>query len=743
MNHSMSNFMLRVLFFSLFIALLNACTTPPKKTEHTPNALELARNQLALGQGTSKAQRIIKLPQSETDPVPEINQEGSVPEISSITTPEPGFEIPGPEQEIQLEYRQTDLRMIIEEMADVMGMTIVFDNAIGSEKITMVTPEGKSIKKEDLWPLFQLFLVDSGITMEKKGGIYHLKKAAPGLPGSIGLSTATGSSPEVLQITPLRYITVDSAIAALNPLLQPPLGRMIKLPGLNLIGVIAAPDRLKKVNKLLSLIDTDPFVHRGMRLFRLENSKAADIQTQLDQILQAILGEAPTYKIIPLERINSILVVAPPRSGFREIEMWIKILDEKRDESSEQIFIYHVRNLEAKELASTLSEVFKSEDKEDEVNNKEEEDKGDTFIIDPDTEELKVVDKKESTKPIDGTLAVSAELKVNIVADEKTNSLIVRATARDYQQLLQTIKILDRVPKEVMINVLIAEVSLNEDNKFGIDWTAVFDNIHSTASTAFGFRQGTNPEGAYVSYKTHSLDAVLNMVSSNGDTQVLSRPSILVRNNEEAEINVGTEEPIITRITDSNVNAGSNTYRDVQYRKTGINLKVTPRINEDGVINLEIKQEVSSLGEQRPPENYQAFNSREVSTHVVVNDGNAIVLGGLIQSTKKRSRQGILGLQDIPVIGKTLFSTHTDGLQRVELVLVIIPEIINPLENNRQFIDLFLMRMEAAAGLLQDSLLFSAFTSDPITTDSLPVFEPTQAYPVDDYPDYYDDTLSQ
>ena len=731
-EYFMSNSMLRALFFGLLILFLNACTTnPPKKVEHSPHALELAREQLTSGQNTAKAQRIITLPQSESAPLPEINQTGSVPEISSSAPPEPDFDMPGGKQEIALNYDQTDLRLIIEELAGVMNMTVVFDTSIGNEKITMRTPDNKGIKKEDLWPLLQLFLIDSGITMEKKGGVYHLKKTAPGIPGSIGLSTQTASSPEVLQITPLRYLTVDSAIAALNPLLQPPLGRMIKLPGLNLIGVIAAPDRLEKVNKLLSLIDTDPFAHRGMRLFRLENSKATEVQGQLDQILQAILGEAPTYKIIPLERINSILVVAPPRSGFKEIEMWVKILDEQRDESSEQIFIYHVRNLEAKELASTLSEVFKSEEKDEEVTKKEE-DEPETYIIDPASEEIKPVEK-ETTKIIEGALAVSAELKVNIVADEKTNSLIVRATARDYQQLLQTIKILDRVPKEVMINVLIAEVTLSEDNRFGIDWTAVFDNIHSTVGTGFGFRPGDTPEGVYVSHKTHSLDAVLSMVSSSGNTQVLFRPSILVRNNEEAEINVGTEEPIVTRVTDGNTTAGYNSYRDVQYRKTGINLKVTPRINEDGVINLEIKQEISSLGEQRPPENYQAFNSREVQTHVVVNDGNAIVIGGLIQENETKARQGIPGLQDIPVVGETLFSTRTDGTQRVELVLVIIPEIINPLEDNRRFIDLFLMRMEAAATLLQDSLLFSAFASDkPVTTEDLLT---PMTYPIEDYPE--------
>ncbi|OQW92472.1 MAG: type II secretion system protein GspD [Beggiatoa sp. IS2] len=698
--------------------LLISCVTPPKR-EPPVKATELAESALpteswgTVPRGTQEP--IIELPRSQPQSLQEINQTGSMPPVATLSDKSIPTKL-GDDEPLQLDFEQVDLRQIIEIVSDALGIMVVIDPTIG-EKINIRTSPDKPLKKKDLWPLLQLLLNDAGVIMEKKGNVYHLKKVGPSLPGTLGSSaeSLTGSdAPEVLQVTPLRYIAAASALNILAPLLQPQ-GRIVTLPNLNIIGIITTPQKLERVNSLLTVIDANPFVHRGIRLFRLKNSKAKDVQAELDKILQAIGGNPPAYQTVALDRANAILVVTPPGSGFDEVTPWIDVLDQSSEESSEQVFIYRVRNLEAKDLASTLTEVFKVEDKKDKDLPKkvDEKQRKSDLLIDYQPKP----NQPEPVKPnLSGANApISAEIKVSIVADESTNNLLIRAAPRDYRQLLKTIALLDQVPKEVMVNMVIAEVTLNETHKFGFDWQAFFHNV--SAITNFGIPfpdEAGKASGIVIRRESDStrnnLNAVLNLVASEGDVRVLSRPSILVRNNEEAEINVGSEEPIVTGGINAGINDGNQTVGgisqsySVQYRKTGINLKVTPRINEDGIINMKIDQEVSQLGPPRGSNS--SFTSRKVSTSVVVSDGNAIVIGGLIETTNTRGEQGIPFLRDIPYVGKALFATKNTEDKRVELVLFIVPEIVNPQASNLQLVQTFRKRMQAMSELLDAPDLF-------------------------------------
>jgi general secretion pathway protein D len=681
---------------------------------------------------TSAQSLITELPRSQPKP---LNQAGQVPTTTTLTeqTLDTSNLDLSEGDEIQLDFEQTDLRQILEIIADSLKISLVIDPTIG-DKVSLRTAPDKPLTKKDLWPLLKLLLNDAGITMEKRGGVYHLKKMAPTLPGEISLSSeklTSSDSPEVMQITPLRFIAVEAAQAILTPLIQPK-GRLITLATLNIIGIITTPQQLERVNKLLDIVDADPFLHRGMRLFRLANSKAAEVQAELDKILKALYGTAPpTYQSVALERINAILVVAPPNSGFNEVASWVEILDESSEDGGEQVFIYKVRNLEATKIAATLSSVFKLEDQKaaeekDKMKRNEKQ-----LPTSPEEEREKPLPITPTTTP-PGTLPISAELKVNIVADEATNSLLIRASPRDYRQLLETIYLLDHVPKEVMVNVVIAEVTLTEATKFGIDWYALFnehfvagsnlstpgDNFPLTRKDPASSNKLPGFDGFTLGYLSGGLNAVLNLIASTGDTSILSRPSILVRNNEEASINVGSDEPTLGSVSNrsyptSGTGTGTGTgtdysslLQDVQYRQTGITLKVTPRINEDGIINMKISQEVSKMGETRTTQNLQAFVQRKLETSVVVRDNNAIVMGGLIENKKNQSIQGIPILKDIPLVGSTLFSATSQDETRTELVLLIVPQIVNPEIDNRPLVQDFIRRMQATAVLLNEEGMF-------------------------------------
>jgi len=709
---------------------LVACALPPAKRKATASPT-LTAAELALAQ-TAPDTPVVnpptpgfplpELPTAPRQPLKEVNKVGEIPKVTEFSDPTLQNlsveleDVDLSQNPLQLDFEQTSLRNVIEVIGNALNLNMVIDPAIG-EKITMRTSKEKPLKKDDLWPLLQLLLTEAGVSVEKKGGVYYFNKTGPVIPGTIGMSPnalTSSDQPEVLQVTPLRYISVESAAAVLNPLIQPK-GRIISLANVNVIGIITTPQRLERVNKLLAVIDTDPFLYHGMRLFRLINSKVSEVQPQLDKVFQAISGKTPpAYQTVALERINAILVVAPPGGNFQDVAMWVDILDERSEESGEQVFIYRVKNLEAAKLASTLSNVFKSEQQrqEDEILKQRQQNEE---LMTPEGVPIPPPPQNLPGRLGNNGIPVSAELKVNIVADESTNNLLIRANPRDFRQLLETIYALDQVPKEVMINIIIAEVTLTEATRFGIDWQTLFGKARgadgkqrSYAGINFNVPDNSTSEnpltGLVFEHIAGSLTATLNLVASTNDISILSRPSLLVRNNEEAFMNVGANEPFLGSINTSTLN-NQQVSQDVQYKDTGITVKVTPRINDDGIINMKIEQELSQVGPTRTTQNLQSFIQRKVSTSVVVRDGSAIIIGGLIQNNRRSDQQGIPFLRDLPIVGNTLFSSTDKQDSRTELVLIMVPTIVQPELDNRGLVREARKRMGLISELLNEGFV--------------------------------------
>jgi len=734
MTKHLNSMLLRKIIVVLFCSTaLLACSTPPER-QPPQSAEQMANSELqalppagtpppinlpVAQQPPTQSLPMAQQPPTPSEPLTEVNQLGQVPVVTTITEQSPLISDLNLSDDapIQLDLDQVPLRQLVEIIADALDVTMVIDPTI-AEKVTIRTSEDKPLTKKDLWPLLQLLLSDAGVTMDRRGGVYQLKKEAEKLPSTVGMTPETltsSTSSEVMQITPLRYIAADNAKTVIEPLIQPK-GHVVTLPTLNIIGIVTSPERLKRVNQLLRVVDADPFIHRGMRLFRLVNSKAEEVQADLEKILKALSGNStPTYQVIGLERINAVLVIAPPNSGFNEVAMWVDILDEKVEENREQVFIYKVRNLEASKLESTLSSIFKIDDKKA-AEEKKKRQRNET--------QQKDGKKPSAIKPPGSKMTVSAELDITLVADESTNSLLIRATPQDYQQLLETIYALDQVPKEVMVNVVLAEVTLTKDTQFGIDWQGVFRPRANGNSTVGGnvqvpsgnFPAGVSPNqdtgvtsvgnlaGLSINYLSGSLNALLNFVASTNDISILARPSILVRNNEEASINVGTNEPFLSGINTSTVN-NQLLSNDVQYRDTGVIVNVTPRINDDGIINMEIEQELTQLGTPRTSQQLQSFDTRKIKTSVVVRDNSAIVIGGLIQTRNKNNKQGIPGLQDLPIVGSILFSSTDTQTVRTELVLIIVPQIVDPEADHRPMVQKFKRQMHMVSQLLNEPYL--------------------------------------
>ena len=642
--------------------------------------------------------------------IEEINRDGlsfSYPGFSE-QVPAP-LDVQGPDV-VELNYEQADLRLVLEQLAESLDISILIDPSI-DKRISIRTSPDRPLQREDIWPLIRLLTRDAGIFLERVGDVYNARMINSSLPADIigPDSSAETVNSQVMQITPLTYVSTETAVEALGPLLAPE-GSVSQLGSRDLLMLTASDFLLQRANELLMLIDADPFSNQGIHLYQLSNANAPEVAEELVEILELIEGASPAYQVRGIERINAILVTAPASRGFEEISRWVEILDADSQEQVEQLFMYKVKNLDALELAETLSTVFEEEDdpltppnigRSDTLN-----------IVDTLAAEASQTATAETgqvpltTGGTSANGAVSANLTVKIVADEATNSLLIRSTARDYRQLLTTISQLDVVPLQVMVNAVIAQITLTDDTRFGVDWSRVAGNtlnpISSNTTTDFApnlnglmFTRGFIDGSARV-------DATLEAIAQNNEVRLLARPSLTVGNNQEGEIQIGAEVPVEAG---ESISAGGLSTTNIQYRDTGIGLLITPQINEDGVVNLIINQTLRSVDNSASGiNNNPVFNNQEITTTVVVKNGDNIVLGGLIQTDTEALNTGVPLLNRVPGLGN-LFSYQQDNQERRELFIVLRPEVINLNDQaGPQYSDI-LDRFDLASELFEESMI--------------------------------------
>ena len=706
-----------IILFALFTIALPACSVleaqPSPVTQQTSGQAGVSTQQSVANNQTEIATLTGVNGVDQQAIIEEINRDGQ-------RTSYPGFseEVPAPVvaeevDVVEFNYEQADLRLVLEELADALDITILIDPSIDN-RVSIRTSEERPLQENDIWPLMRLLTRDAGIVLERVGDVYNARRLPSNLPADIVTpdTLGDGTAARIAQVTPLTYVSSAAVIQAIAPMLEPD-GAISQLGSSNLLVISGSEFQLQRVNQLLMLIDADPFANQGMHLYQLSNANAVEVAAELAEILLLIEGPNPAYQVRGIERINSILVTAPASRGFDEVSRWVQILDADSQQQVEQLFMYRVKHLAALELAETLSTVFEEED-EPVIGLAGVTDgfgRGPQFGVTGEADESQSGASQElASQP--GTMptafglnaAVSANLSVKIVADETTNSLLIRSSARDYRQLLTTISQLDVIPLQVMVNAVIAQITLTEDTRFGVDWSriandAVIDPISTTTNTDFSPNLGGLMFTKGFLDGSARVEATLEAIAVDNDVRLLARPSLTVSNNQEGEIQIGAEVPVEAG---ESISAGGLSTTNIQYRPTGIELYITPQINDDGIVNLTIRQVLSSVDSSAAGvNNNPVFNNQEISTTVVVRNGENIVLGGLIQTDNEQLNTGVPGLSRLPVVGN-LFSYQRDSIERRELFIVLRPEIINlNAEGGVQYSDI-LDRFELASELLED-----------------------------------------
>jgi len=607
-------------------------------------------------------------------------------------------------------FDNADIYEVIRVMAEILKINYLIDPRV--KGVVNIHTTGQ-LPAEEIFPIFQSILRLNGVIAVKKDGLYEIVPLSDAKKTYVSPTTlrggAKGPSEEkyTIQIVPLKYIPATEASKLIKPFLSDG-AEIAEHPPQNILIICDVASNIKKSLDILALFDTDIFTDMRVRIYPVLNADVTEVAKEMERIFSSFEVSTKSARGVgitftPVTRINSLLVVSSIPNIFEKVEGWLRELDKIPGEGSKlSVFVYYVQNAKAKDLADVLKEIFgKAKEKKVEKGEKaaapaETTPRGAKPTPTPATPTAPAPGKEEAAGVPEG--------EIGIVVDEPTNSLIIKAFHRDYRSILETIKKLDIYPKQVLIEVLLAEVTLDDANKFGIEWAKFVSSSNPSHAQGgvLGSQPPTDSSGNFINpfdaalptpiaggfrYAIVALggrlSAAIDLAASEGRLKVISSPHIIASNNKEAKIQVGSSQPILTNTyttpgvtstTGSGVVEGTIEYKDI-----GIILSLTPRISDGGLVSLEVNIEDSSLLPTTALgnlSNVPAFSKKIAKTILSVKEGETIVIGGLISEQKQKTTSGIPLLSKIPVIG-ALFGFQSYETTRDELILLMTPHVIS------------------------------------------------------------------
>jgi general secretion pathway protein D len=405
-------------------------------------------------------------------------------------------------------------------------------------------------------------------------------------------------------------------------------------------------------------------------------------------------------------KINYLIIVDTDANVKRLLQL-VEIFDsEQLKLIKPQVFVYPVQNGKAKDLSNLLQQIFlgaKSAPKPTAsatTTTPATPTRPPTTGTQPPPPPPSMPQTQVTIGPAGPGEALVSEI-TKIFPDDISNALIILATPDDYALILETLQKIDVVPRQVMIEVLIAEITLADELKFGLEWSLKakadqgFFNIAGsflpTTASGSGSTATTPPPGfTFLGIdKLGLIRGFIQTLATQGKTKVLASPHILAADNREAKIQIGKQVPIVTDVQSTTV-----TTQNVQYKDTGVILEITPSINDSGLVSMKIKQEVSTFEFQQIGTNqFPVFTKREASTYLVAQDGQTIVIGGLIQEQTGKTRSGLPFLSKIPILGY-LFGYTDDTFDRTEIILLVTPRVVRNQEEAEKLTNFYIHRLD-------------------------------------------------
>ncbi|HIG64477.1 MAG TPA: type II secretion system protein GspD [Methyloprofundus sp.] len=582
-------------------------------------------------------------------------------------------------------------------LSDMLEENYILSPAVKGS-ITLQTT--KPLYKDDLLPTLEMLLRANGAVLVKRNGVYRIEPGARGAhtaDASILVNEPLGPGYQV-KVIPLQYVGAIDMADILKPVV--PANAILRMDlARNLLFVAGTKEELEKIINLVNIFDVNFIKGMSFGLYPLENTEVGSTVAEIEAIFKK--GEqnplSGMIKFISIKHLNAVLVVTQQREYLKEAKKWIDRLDQQNGVIGEGgVIVYKVQYVDATELAATLSAVISgiAPTKSKSLSLAPGEKLGSLSNKNQSTQKSKRV-ARLTTSRSQGNASLEG---VNVIADETNNALIIMAQPQQYRTLSKIIKHLDVMPLQVLIEATIVAVKLEDNLAYGVRW--LFKNSGPNGLQGVGVL-GAIASGAAAASTgglTYSLLGsandirfVFNALAKDDKINVLSAPTLMVLNNQEATINVGDSVPIRTAESTNTNGGAANPIQTsaISMLDTGVILKVKPRVNASGMIILDIDQKVDNAIKTLSSEiDSPTILKRQIATTVTVMDGESVVLGGLISEEHVYENTGIPLFKDIPYLG-WLFGSVNKKILKNELVVVITPHVVANTVDARRVTDEF------------------------------------------------------
>ncbi len=640
-----------------------------------------------------------------------------------------GATVPPGGSGVVLNFEGADLREVIRNiLGDILTESYTIDPAVGGQ-VTIRTTSG--IPREALAPTLEMLLRMNGASMVKEGTLFKIVPQAAAVRGNVTpqLGTSNRALPTgfSVQIVPLRYVGVREMMRLLEPFARD--AQAVRFDELRNLLILSGTEReLRYLLDAIDMFDIDWMAGMSAGVFVLQSADVKTVVAELDKVLgdKATSPLAGILRIVPIERMNALLVITPQPAYLEEARKWITRLDQGGGGDSPRFYVFSLQNQRAEKLGPLLQQAFTGRAPPASA--------ATTPTVAPGTPAGTIVSppqfqaqpanmqatpaivvnndtRNTTTAAATGTAQGAAAGRagdglgvvrnLQVVADKDNNTLLIVATPLEYTVIEAALKKLDVPARQVMMDVTIAEVSLKDEIDFGIDW--LFKGGAPSGRGSGGLIVGkgsvptnpaipgtsvtggttTNPVLALAQGFTYIINnanfpggvqAVLRLMDTYGNTKVVANPRLAALDNQKATIKSGDRIPVNQQSNVGGVNNNVITTTS-QYIDTGVLLQVTPHINQGGLVTLDVQAEVSNPGNVANVGDAPPINTRSVQTIVSVQSGQTMVMGGLIGENKSTASAGLPWLSRIPFVGG-LFGQQALTNNRTELVMFITPYVL-------------------------------------------------------------------
>ena len=712
------------------------------------------------------------LPAALAQPADEAAVEPAESPDGDEATAEPGL-LTVNSDAVRLNFEGADIREVIHTIAATLGIHYIIDPRVQGQ-VTIRT--ASDIPRDELLPMFHQILRSSGVSANLVDGIYHIVPVAEGKTKAVVPQSRAeyqqlrAEDRFVIEVVKVKHVAAEEMAKILQPFISPG-GDVLAYPRANLVVISDLALNVRRLKQMVGVFDTDTFRDLHARVYRIEHADAEDLGEELASVLEpygVVMTDVAARHgvfVVPLARLNAVVVIAFNPEVFTHVEKWMQVLDVPPEKGGGRIVhVYAVENAKADDLAGLLGDLYGGGgggDDDRRGSRRRDSDSDGALNTDGDSDSGSglgsggrrggglgrgrrggrgggssvLLSTDEDEKPI-------FKEEVRIVADEITNSLIILATPRDYAMIRDVLRKLDLVPRQVLIEAIIAEIKLTDDLVFGLEYALSVGGLGgllgAEGAASGGVSVGDTPSAGSLNIANSSLLGtanramsigsqgifgfltnrdeflvLMNALATDNKVNILSTPHVIAADNREANILIGEEVPILTSTSTSSLTDTARTVNSVQYRETGKILTILPQVNSAGLVNLEIRQEVSAVGSTVfGSTNSPSFTSREAETTVVVQDGESVVLGGIIDDQIERDRRGVPYLMDVPVLGR-LFRVDLEKVTRTELIILITPRVIRNRQELRTVTDEFTGRIQTLKEMIDSRILRAPSSSSP------------------------------